>query len=90
MRRNPDWTRDEVILACDLVASNGWRSIDHDNRRVIELSRVFSSTTLTPCRAVAKTFATRMVSDARPRILPPGTLTTPRLRHGVGRPISKS
>jgi hypothetical protein len=23
--RRPDWTRDEIILACDLVRANGWR-----------------------------------------------------------------
>ncbi len=26
--RNPDWARDEIILACQLVFENGWRGLD--------------------------------------------------------------
>jgi 5-methylcytosine-specific restriction enzyme A len=36
--RNPDWTRDEVILACDLVAHNGWHGLNVADPQVIELS----------------------------------------------------
>ncbi|WP_338906614.1 HNH endonuclease [Streptomyces nigra] len=36
--KNPDWARDEVILACDLVMANGWRGLDVSDRRVVELS----------------------------------------------------
>lgn len=36
--RNPPWTRDEVILACDLVARNGWRYLSADDPQVVELS----------------------------------------------------
>ncbi len=37
-KQNPDWTWDELILACDLVASNEWRPIGDADPRVIELS----------------------------------------------------
>ena len=36
--KNPDWARDEVILACDLVMGNSWKGLDVQDRRVIELS----------------------------------------------------
>ncbi|MEW9521248.1 HNH endonuclease [Streptomyces tubercidicus] len=38
--RNPDWSRDEVILACDLVMSNEWKGIDASDPRVQDLSRL--------------------------------------------------
>ncbi|MDF3288479.1 HNH endonuclease [Streptomyces silvisoli] len=38
--RNPDWARDELILACDLVAKNDWRGLDAGNPRVVELSQL--------------------------------------------------
>ncbi|WP_089158255.1 HNH endonuclease [Micromonospora sp. NBS 11-29] len=33
-----DWTRDEIIMACDLVASNEWRELRAHHSSVIELS----------------------------------------------------
>ncbi|MFF0302491.1 HNH endonuclease [Streptomyces sp. NPDC004562] len=36
--QNPDWVRDEIILACDLVLTNGWKGLDAKDSRVIELS----------------------------------------------------
>src|SRR4051794_35840049 len=27
VRKNPDWTRDELILACDLVRANSWHEL---------------------------------------------------------------
>ncbi|MCX5168651.1 HNH endonuclease [Streptomyces antibioticus] len=36
--KNPDWARDEIILACDLVMANGWKGLDANDQRVIELS----------------------------------------------------
>lgn len=36
--RNPDWTRDEVVLACALVAHNDWHGLSVGDARVIELS----------------------------------------------------
>ncbi|MFF3143336.1 HNH endonuclease [Streptomyces sp. NPDC057927] len=36
--KNPDWARDEIILACHLVMANGWRGLDVQDSRVVELS----------------------------------------------------
>ncbi|MFE3497774.1 HNH endonuclease [Streptomyces sp. NPDC059175] len=36
--KNPDWARDEVILACQLVMENGWKGLDAQDGRVVELS----------------------------------------------------
>jgi 5-methylcytosine-specific restriction enzyme A len=38
--RSPKWTRDEIILACDLVARNGWRELDAEDPRIAELSEL--------------------------------------------------
>lgn len=35
---NPDWTEDEIVLACDLVARHGWRWLPSTDPEVIELS----------------------------------------------------
>lgn len=37
---SPPWTRDEVILACDLVVGNGWRELRTGDPRVTELSEL--------------------------------------------------
>ncbi|MEU6746789.1 HNH endonuclease [Spirillospora sp. NPDC046719] len=36
--RNPPWAWDELVLACDLVASNAWRWLSSTDKRVLELS----------------------------------------------------
>ncbi|MEU6652737.1 HNH endonuclease [Streptomyces sp. NPDC046900] len=36
--QNPDWARDEIILACDLVMGNSWKGLDAQDPRVVELS----------------------------------------------------
>ncbi|MFI9264257.1 HNH endonuclease [Streptomyces werraensis] len=36
--QNPDWARDEVILACHIVMTNDWKGLDAQDSRVIELS----------------------------------------------------
>ncbi|MDT0341905.1 HNH endonuclease [Streptomyces litchfieldiae] len=36
--KNPDWARDEIILACQLVMENGWKGLDAQDARVVELS----------------------------------------------------
>ncbi|MBW5251123.1 HNH endonuclease [Streptomyces sp. P01-B04] len=36
--KNPDWARDEIILACHLVMKNGWKGLDAGDSRVVELS----------------------------------------------------
>lgn len=38
--RNPDWTRDEIILACDLVRQVDWRPLRRTDLRAIELSEL--------------------------------------------------
>jgi 5-methylcytosine-specific restriction protein A len=44
----PDWTRDEIILACALAESNGWRQVyDHDER-ARELSQLLQSPAIHP------------------------------------------
>jgi 5-methylcytosine-specific restriction enzyme A len=39
----PDWTRDEIILACALAESNGWRQVYDTDERAKELSRLLQS-----------------------------------------------
>jgi 5-methylcytosine-specific restriction enzyme A len=41
--RSPDWARDELILACDLVAQNDWRYLDAEDPEVVELSRLLQT-----------------------------------------------
>ncbi|WP_406726788.1 HNH endonuclease [Streptomyces sp. GD-15H] len=36
--KNPDWARDEIILACHLVMASGWKGLDANDPRVVELS----------------------------------------------------
>ncbi|MER7541550.1 HNH endonuclease [Spirillospora sp. NPDC127506] len=36
--RNPPWAWDELVLACDLVADNGWKDLYPPDPRVMELS----------------------------------------------------
>ncbi|MFJ6152180.1 HNH endonuclease [Micromonospora profundi] len=43
-----DWTWDEIVLACALVQSNGWRTVAQENFRAIELSRLLQSTAIHP------------------------------------------
>jgi 5-methylcytosine-specific restriction protein A len=38
--KNPDWARDEIILACHLVMKNRWKGLDAGDSRVIELSEL--------------------------------------------------
>ena len=47
MRHLPhlDWTRDELILACALVESNGWRQLGEGDERVQELSVLLRQST---------------------------------------------
>ncbi|GAA3144659.1 HNH endonuclease [Streptomyces rectiviolaceus] len=36
--RSPKWTRDELVLACDVVARNGWQGLSASDPGVAELS----------------------------------------------------
>ncbi|MEC3957521.1 HNH endonuclease [Nocardia sp. CDC153] len=55
-RRSPDWTRDEVILACDLVMQNNWRQLEDSDERVIELSGVLQLLPIHPHDLRSDTF----------------------------------
>jgi 5-methylcytosine-specific restriction protein A len=46
--RSPDWTRDEIILACDLAMANGWKRLEYNDPRVIELSALLQSMPVHP------------------------------------------
>jgi 5-methylcytosine-specific restriction enzyme A len=46
--RNPDWTRDEIILVCAAVEANGWRTIAQENPVAVEISRVLQSPAIHP------------------------------------------
>jgi 5-methylcytosine-specific restriction enzyme A len=39
----PDWTRDEIILACALAEDNGWRQVYDTDERAKELSQLLQS-----------------------------------------------
>jgi 5-methylcytosine-specific restriction protein A len=40
---NPEWTRDELILACEAVEANGWQRLDINDERVRVLSHLLQS-----------------------------------------------
>lgn len=42
-KRSPDWTRDELILACALVYRNGWHEVRRDDERAVRLSEILRS-----------------------------------------------
>ena len=46
--RSPDWTRDEIILACDLVMANGWKRLESHDPRVVELSALLRTMPIHP------------------------------------------
>ncbi|GAB3952927.1 HNH endonuclease [Streptomyces sparsus] len=48
---NPDWARDEIILACHLVMQNDWKGLDAKDGRVVELSTLLQ---LLPIHAEAE------------------------------------
>ncbi|GAA2579516.1 hypothetical protein GCM10010435_65840 [Winogradskya consettensis] len=43
---NPDWTREEIILAGELVADNGWRQLEASHPDVKALSQLLQSPTI--------------------------------------------
>jgi 5-methylcytosine-specific restriction protein A len=47
-RRAPDWAWDEIVLACDLVARNGWRWLPAEDLQVIELSQLLQKMSIHP------------------------------------------
>lgn len=55
-QRSPAWVRDEVILACDLVAQNGWQYMTAEDPRVIELSALLQRLPFHPIEVRSDTF----------------------------------
>lgn len=55
-QRSPAWVRDEVILACDLVAQNGWQYLTAEDPRVIELSALLQQLPFHPIDLRSDTF----------------------------------
>jgi len=43
-----DWEWEEIVLACDLVAQNGWHQLDVSDPRVKELSSLLQHTSMHP------------------------------------------
>ncbi|WLQ42900.1 HNH endonuclease [Streptomyces laculatispora] len=43
MPRSPDWTHDELLLACALVVENGWAELREGDARVRDLSELLRS-----------------------------------------------
>lgn len=54
--RNPDWTEEEIILACDLVAHNGWRALPDTDPGVIQLSALLRELPIHPPQDRLPTF----------------------------------
>jgi 5-methylcytosine-specific restriction enzyme A len=50
VRHLPDltWTRDEIILACELVEANGWKQLPASDDRVVALSELLQSPLIYP------------------------------------------
>ncbi|NJC66130.1 HNH endonuclease [Planosporangium flavigriseum] len=45
---NPEWTRDEIILACELVKANSWERVDASDSRAKALSELLQSPAIHP------------------------------------------
>jgi 5-methylcytosine-specific restriction enzyme A len=54
--RNPDWTEEEITLACDLVAHNGWRALPDTDPGVIQLSALLRGLPIHPPQERLPTF----------------------------------
>ncbi len=46
--RNPDWTRDEIVLVCAVAEANEWKTLAQEDRRAIELSQLLQSPAIHP------------------------------------------
>ena len=53
---NPPWTRDEIVLACDLVRQHNWRALDDTDPAVIELSDLLQRLPIHPPELRGPTF----------------------------------
>ncbi|MFI5943911.1 HNH endonuclease [Streptomyces uncialis] len=57
--RNPRWSRDELILACDVVARNNWSGLDAEDARIAELSDLLQMLAAYPAEQRAATYRNR-------------------------------
>ncbi|MEU6079027.1 HNH endonuclease [Streptomyces sp. NPDC047108] len=57
--RSPKWTRDELILACDVVAKNDWNWLDAEDPRIGELSHLLQLLGAYPEEARSTTYRNR-------------------------------
>lgn len=48
LHRNPAWSRDEIVLVCELVEANEWRAVPQESPEVVELSTLLQSTAIHP------------------------------------------
>ncbi|MDT0484791.1 HNH endonuclease [Streptomyces doebereineriae] len=53
MPTSPAWTRDELLLACALVVENDWKSLNHGDPRITDLSNLLRSLPIHPGAAQA-------------------------------------
>ena len=51
-----NWTWEEIVLACDLVAQNSWRQLDESDPRVGELSGLLQEMSIHPLEARLPSF----------------------------------
>jgi 5-methylcytosine-specific restriction protein A len=54
--RSPDWTRDELILACALVHRNAWHEVKKHDQRALELSHLLQRMPIHPVETRAPDF----------------------------------
>jgi hypothetical protein len=54
--RRIDWEWEEIVLACDLVAQNGWHQLDESDPRVQELSGLLRRMSMHPFEARLPSF----------------------------------
>lgn len=54
--RVPDWKRDEIVLAVDLVWQHGWKQIEDTDPRVVALSELLQSPLFHPLDGRSDTF----------------------------------
>lgn len=55
-RRAPDWAWDEIVLACDLVARNGWQQLAAEDPQVIQLSNLLQQISIHPDKVRGEKF----------------------------------
>jgi 5-methylcytosine-specific restriction enzyme A len=54
--RNPNWTRDEIVLVCALVEAKGWRTVAQEDPKAIVLSELLQSPAIHPLDGRAADF----------------------------------